>query len=178
MFVWKGMRRMPPGYAQKVVTSGYITSVLPPFEVGAQPLPEIKDLGTAIEPIVGYREFYVGIDPVGGEPTLLSLNGTMWPPKRKLVAFCGNDLLADHTSPHIDCNCGIYAWDANHRCAGRPLQGEVSLWGDVLIGEYGYRAEYAYPRILHISPEIPIRNAEIVREGLEERYGIPVVIGS
>lgn len=141
------------------------------------PLPELKDLGLAIEPIVAVREFGVYMD--GNDPVLTSFNGVPWPAYEPLYATCGNNPFTDHDAPSLDCQCGIYAWDASRGYAAGPgsLSGEVYLWGDILICEMGYRAEVAYPKSLHINGT-PTRNAIRIRDGLADMYGVPVTLGT
>jgi hypothetical protein len=47
--------------------------------------------------------------------------------------------------------------------------GSVALWGGVIPGEQGWRAQYAYPRKLLVPYEIPL-----VAAALKEEYGVPV----
>lgn len=131
-----------------------------------------KDLGLAIEPIIGWREFQI---LVGGIDTLLSFNGTAWPHMEPLHAVCGHDPLSEHEVPSEHCACGIYAWNACEGVISGKIFGEVYLWGDVLICPMGYRAESAYPKSLILrSPET--RPALRIRDALREAYQIPVTI--
>lgn len=52
-----------------------------------------------------------------------------------------------HQAPHKDCTCGVYAAQTPEQCAahGKYVVGRVSLWGTVVPGEKGWRAERAYP---------------------------------
>ncbi len=136
--------------------------------------PEIKDLGLAIEPIVGGRTFDVSTE--GDDIGLHSINGVYWPPRKALTAYCLNNPFAAHESPHIDCQCGIYSWNLE-QAAGFPntLWGEVYLWGDVIVCDLGYRAEFAYPKELHINATAT-RAAQRIRDGLEATYGVPVTL--
>lgn len=139
------------------------------------PAPELKDLGLAIEPIIGHRIFAVEIQVTTGRPVLVSMNGCWWPKRRALQAVCGDNVFADHNAPKANCTCGIYAWNVN-RLASDVLTAEVYLWGDVLICDFGYRAEFAYPKSLHITNP-GTRVAERIRAELEEDYGVPVTMG-
>lgn len=152
-------------------STGYIS--IEPFP--ASP-PELQDLGLAIEPIVGLRSFGIYMD--GNDPVLTSFNGTPWPAYEALYANCGSNPIGDHDPPGLGCQCGIYAWKPTHnppQGAG-SISGEVYLWGDVLIADYGYRAEIAYPKSLHIESQ-PTRSAMRVRDGLADMYGVPVTLG-
>lgn len=131
----------------------------------------IKDMGLAIEPIVGLRGYTV--DPETMQ--LISFNSVAWPHREPLYALCDNNPFAAHDAPGEDCQCGIYAWNADLKNNVSGLFGEVYLWGDVLVCPYGYRAEIAYPKNLTIQAP-KTRSALRVRDGLEEAYGIPVII--
>ena len=82
-----------------------------------------------------------------------------------------------HPAPDESCSCGIYAADtrggtAMYRSSGSVLV-EVSLWGKVVIGDHGARAQYAYPKRI-IAPKH--RRADAEKAG--ELYGVPVEIES
>lgn len=73
------------------------------------------------------------------------------------------------------CTCGLYSWrhpdPVGHR-SGR-VAGVVELWGRVLIGEHGYRAQYA--KVVAISgPRRAVADSfrSAGREAAE-RYGVP-----
>lgn len=93
-----------------------------------------------------------------------------------------------HTaSPVEECACGIYA--LKDRDMGSPYVttgdawGEVYLWGKVIEGEYGYRAQYAYPKSLEIhNPDmepllaeygVPITNVSAVQIAVSKAVGSP-----
>jgi hypothetical protein len=88
---------------------------------------------------------------------------------------------ARHDAPTETCTCGVYAvpFQLIRKFAlrdglppGRSLAiGTVSLWGEVIECERGWRAQFAYPsRIFmpHVSP-----HAEEYAAGLED-YRVPV----
>jgi len=97
----------------------------------------------------------------------------LWPKNANYVARCGRHALLlggpSHTSPSVDCSCGIYAlksmedlanvsgdnaWSIIHDYGSKSilLAGKVWLWGKVLIHAQGYRAQYAcIKRITHIA---------------------------
>ena len=84
-----------------------------------------------------------------------------------------------HESPHIRCTCGIYAMKrldhvlVRFRCA---VYGEVYLWGKVVEHEYGWRAQYAYPKTLILNVEAGSRVGDSL-EGLTA-YGADIYIGN
>lgn len=65
---------------------------------------------------------------------------------------------ADHSPPEVGCTCGIYALKEEDRAGPRPAgvwaEGHVRLWGRVIEGSRGYRAQHARiegPLRLHVS---------------------------
>jgi hypothetical protein len=159
------------GYASSSVTTVTIPSLASYASLPVPP-PVLKDMGLAIEPIVGLRSFYV--DPETMQ--LVSFNGFAWPHREPLEALCNENLFADHDAPHEDCVCGIYAWKHNDeidRTAGNVF-GDVYMWGDVLICDEGYRAQLAYPKSLTLKAVKATRVLERLRDGLAVAYGVPV----
>src|SRR6266481_1046762 len=64
-----------------------------------------------------------------------------------------------HEAPHSTCSCGVYATkNIEHlRQSGYErygIHGEVYLWGTVIEHERGWRAQFAYPKNLFLSPDI------------------------
>lgn len=93
--------------------------------------------------LIGWRTWDV---PMFGS-AILSFNKTRWEPKQKFIASCPKgDKCA---GPH--CTCGIYSWKQRRKVIEgfnklKHVMGEVWVWGRVLECEYGYRAEFAYPK--------------------------------
>jgi hypothetical protein len=148
------------------------------------PMPheKLKDLGVGIEPIVGYRDFYVTL--VNGAMVLTSRNGAVWNPIEKHRALCTPQgqtaqlLDLRHDSPNEFCNCGIYAFDApdhHDMKMSNAVWGEVNLWGNVLICDSGYRAQFAYPKTLFVVNN-GTETIHWVVEKLTELYMIPVYL--
>jgi hypothetical protein len=140
-------------------------------------------LKTGTEPIVGYRDFSL-IQGLYGL-ALKSRNNAIWPPRTKMYALCNGNPFIGHDAPDLDCACGIYAYDSpdnpSLRADSSALWGEVMLWGDVLVCDSGYRAQYAYPSYLFLrtSPHNKAsKTLELVRDELEDTYGVPVMIVS
>lgn len=74
----------------------------------------------------------------------------------------------EHTTPPgEDCACGIYALKSrdmnSHYLSGADAWGEVYLWGKYVEGDFGYRAQYAYPK------SIAVKGGH----GHLEEYGVP-----
>ena len=63
----------------------------------------------------------------------------------------------EHKAPKVDCACGIYArktfdqLETTYR--GMTIIGTIKLWGDIVQGKVGYRAEFGYPDKLYIMSE-------------------------
>jgi hypothetical protein len=141
-----------------------------------------------VDPIVGWR--YWRVTPGG----LASLNvrESYWPPRAACEAECRAAPIPMSHSPDAmpseSCACGIYA--------ARDLEtlkrlvypfsdpffkqrhvavGEVMLWGRVIEGRRGYRAQRAYPKSLYLvsrkKDEPWVRFSEVALEGA---YGVPV----
>jgi hypothetical protein len=97
---------------------------------------------------------------------------TIWAPGNKTEAICcqqhmltGRRRPAGHRAPHEHCRCGIYASDTPQPPAtlvnridravygypvAQPVLGRVSLWGQVVECEHGWRAACAYPADLYV----------------------------
>jgi hypothetical protein len=140
-------------------------------------------LSKSVEPIVGYRDFKM-IQGLYGL-ALQSRNGAIWPPRKKMMAMCNGDPFAPHDVPDPSCQCGIYAYAKPDASAlqhdNSSLWGEIAMWGEVLVCETGYRAEFAYPTALFMrKPAMPgnrtTRVLEAIRKELEDTYGVPVFI--
>jgi hypothetical protein len=71
---------------------------------------------------------------------------------------CAEVVHGRHEAPQATCTCGIYADKSfDHlRDQGylrRGIGGEVYLWGKVIEHQSGWRAQFAYPKTLVLSPE-------------------------
>ncbi len=128
-------------------------------------------------PLVGWRYWYASErDPL--RLRSVSHPRFAWEPGKALRATC----VFRHAAPAQECNCGVYgAQDLDTlRERGlclRPgilLCGEVNLWGKVIRRGADYRAEYAYPRTLHVVAEtVSGRPLQAVMESLAA-YEVPV----
>jgi hypothetical protein len=80
---------------------------------------------------------------------LHSLNWCPWHPGEPFTAECERQ--GCHEGPRTECTCGVYASKSlDHLCRNGYMEarvhGEVSLWGRVVEHEYGWRAQFAYPK--------------------------------
>lgn len=122
------------------------------------------------------------------------VKSTVWSPCRPLEAECLRPRplrrFRRHHVPEFDCACGVYAselpvaasyLDSSWLGLGgrrvRQVLGRVSLWGEVVVCERGYRASLAYPAHLYVAGRDgrgEVRDdAFDVAAGLEA-YGVPV----
>lgn len=141
---------------------------------------EQVELPDSIEPILAVRAW--NLHREGRQYFLSSCfqYNIIWPHSTKLSALC----LADdpwlnsgikHTAPIQDCDCGIYAlkkvpdehelipWEKE------SIVGLAFMWGKVLEGTKGYRAQYSKPAALLNDERYDIINK------LAKDYSVPVV---
>lgn len=138
---------------------------------------ELEQLGfevpDSIEPIVAYRSW---VQAIGNKNTLVSHCGFPWKPGTPMKAECMHYrhlFREQHNAPMEDCTCGIYA--AKKEQAGlivprSHIYGEVYMWGRVLEGPRGYRAEYAYPK------QFFIRHKDTKKTVEDMGFGVPVIV--
>lgn len=152
-----------------------------------------------VEPVVGWRAWLV----VGERETFRLRSvvyDTLWLPRRKLVASCLHRawLLrfpprrpSEHSPPFARCHCGIYAareiekaasyldvLGRSEKLAVHRVIGRVSLWGEVLECEQGWRGSRAYPAAIYVPTKgrpyrLRVRAAEEIALALTD-YGVPV----
>lgn len=153
-----------------------------PAEEGAT-LPAAPDY---VEALDAWRLWEV--EKVGAEPRLRSLYRIcFWPVGAPLEARCEAHRFrlrrrASHSAPAATCSCGIYG--APFELIRKKLAidhglppgclfviGTVSLWGDVVECERGWRAAFAYPGRLFVPRGFPGAAEQAV--GLGD-YGVPV----
>jgi hypothetical protein len=148
--------------------------------------PEITIAPDYSEALCAWRLWEV--EKLDEAPRLRSLyRDSFWPVGAALEARCEAQRLRlsrrpRHAAPTETCTCGIYA--APFELIRRKLVverslppgclfviGTVSLWGDVLECERGWRAAFAYPSRLFVPLGFPGAAKQAV--GLED-YGVPV----
>jgi hypothetical protein len=72
-----------------------------------------------------------------------------------------------HEAPVESCACGIYAADTIASCPRGQVYGTVKLWGKIVLGTKGSRAEFAYPDELWVPARMKNDPAILA-------YGVPV----
>lgn len=138
------------------------------------------------EPLRGWRCWKLGYTYtelegeviVYQEPRLVSiainpegLDQTPWPPMvRSEAIHWGNAKEEAEKIPGPQCTCGYWAYREREKLAGQYGEnpycfGEVSLWGRVVEGSMGYRAQFAYPMSFHISRVVQELWNELLGEG-------------
>lgn len=79
-------------------------------------------------------------------------------------------LIEKHAAPNETCSCGIYAASTENGVpAGGNVYGKVNLWGKVVPGEKGYRAEFAYPSEFRVA-------AGLADDESLKAFGIPIIV--
>jgi hypothetical protein len=98
----------------------------------------------------GYETSGLLLDPAHGPmPTVQLPEGWGYE-----VEACERDV------PSESCQCGIYALRDRARLYCSPyyrqaeVVGAVSLWGKIIPGEDGYRAQFAYPLVLYTDSKL------------------------
>lgn len=137
-----------------------------------------------VDAIVGWRSWKIGYtytetdgeQIVYGEPRLVSIainpdgiDQTPWQPGKRAEAVHWGE--ANHKPsevPHPSCTCGYWAFKERSELSGQYgtnpyCFGQVSLWGRIIQGQRGYRAQYAYPLGVQVS--------EVVRDLWNELLG-------
>jgi hypothetical protein len=125
-----------------------------------------------------------------------------WRPREPMVADCNQTLGyrfevthadEDRMPPDSACKCGIYAvrslsglmdvYETSNRLFYRlsierypAVIGLVKMWGKVIPGEWGWRAQYAYPSKLlivdRLAGRLRSRQARVYAD--LEQYGVPI----
>lgn len=158
------------------------------------------------EPIVGWRLWHVA-EREGALRLVSPLYRTPWPPRGELRADCRRGLepgvalypprRRSHSSPDPLCGCGVYGSRSPGDAAAymtrffksredvvHRVLGTVSLWGEVVECETGWRAARAYPRRIFVplprgrlvslrGLRRPALSAEAIALALAD-YGVPI----
>ena len=131
-------------------------------------------LDTVVEPIIGWRGWFLRVSAFGPELVPAGAGRGGWPWRAPMTARCAEG--REHRSPDPSCGCGLSAFkpETAHRSRGSrfPVIGTVSMWGRIVEHQHGWRAEHAYPDRLRLVCGACLR----ARTG--RRAGIPVVAGT
>lgn len=99
----------------------------------------------------------------------------VWTPGETMRAWCHHAGFFHQDGkgcPDERCSCGIYALKSSHLSeyyiTETIVGGKVLLWGKIIPGTWGYRAEYAYPAEFHVHPAM--KNDENLA-----KFGVPIV---
>jgi hypothetical protein len=128
--------------------------------------------------LVGWRCW--GLAKTSSGVQLVSHGGTIWPSDQPLTAECGAG--NTHLPPGVTCSCGIYALSEEdgfpyyaYDGPAYAVFGTVYLWGEVVRGTRGYRAQYAHPKALFLAHRDwryaqPLRDAYRITVQLQNPY--------
>lgn len=158
-----------------------------------------------VEPTIGWRAWtYTAAGLVSPQ------RGTPWPARQHIEAEClfdrlvmpfasapglvlatkalhdeGHEADTPHAAPMETCNCGIHATAipaaAQSYATGLEIVGTVKLWGRVVEGEWGWRAQYAYPnRLWLIAPSERAGTGVLDKLAgqISDEYGVPVEVST
>jgi hypothetical protein len=165
------------------------------FGGAASPAPDY------VQPVLAWRLWHA-IELDGGVALRSLFYPTVWPRREILVACCGRrspiqallrraGVSGAHDAPFERCECGIYAATLRPvldylreppTLGVNVLQrvvGLVSLWGNVVECENGWRASHAYPSALFVPSQLLGNDARLspsqVASSLEG-YGVAVEV--
>ncbi len=114
---------------------------------------------------VGWRAW--AIETRGDEILLSSVTrAEVWPARERMEASCR----IGHEPPAKSCGCGLYAASTLEHLQGMDYHrheaviGQVALWGRVIAGTLGWRAQFGYPERLLVPYglwrlAVPLRDA-------------------
>lgn len=151
--------------------------------VDAAEMPEAPD---AFEEEEGFRAWIVKKRLVPGEIPMLrsvTVHEAFWQPGAPMKAVCSRED-EKHTPPHEHCSCGLYTAKTLKHLLSMPYHrydekdddetvvlGRVKLWGKVIEGTQGWRAEFGYPSVLYV----PFESWRLI-DPLREAYRVPVAV--
>lgn len=72
-------------------------------------------------------------------------------------------------APQANCSCGIYSGKAASDCPAGTVLGKVKLWGTIVPGDKGSRAQYGYPSEFHVGSDL-IDNQAL------KAFGVPMIL--
>jgi hypothetical protein len=155
----------------------------------------VIEIPDAVDVAIGWRTWSISVTGnIEGEVPQMRLRSVshssfLWLPREAVEAKCSRSTgkangvdRKGHEVPDEHCSCGLYSaktfehlqtmsyhfYDAD---SGFNAVGRVKLWGKVVEGTQGWRAQYGYPETLYVPFE-----AWRYREALEEQYGVKVLL--
>jgi hypothetical protein len=114
---------------------------------------DIEPQGTVV-PAEGFRFWFIDqrnmmLVPAVSQAQVDLFTKPDWLPHEVNEAHCGNGSETDtHLVPSLSCNCGFAAlnhWDPRPARHSGGVVGKVDLWGRTIVGDLGYRAQFAKP---------------------------------
>lgn len=155
---------------------------------------------TLERPLMGVRDFAVHMDGYLRSPVA---DDVVWTPDTVQGATCHTNAQRvaleheKHAAPESDCRCGCYAYYSTQEQdrhggvspAVQPVGAVVSAWGDVVLHDVGFRAEYMQVEAIvmlgdveeyHLATGSDLTPAELVQSWhqLAERYAVPLLAPS
>jgi hypothetical protein len=148
-----------------------------------------------VEPMYAWRSWVLRRETVFGSVTIMQAK---WRPGEIMRATCAEKY--GHKAPEASCRCGIYAVKTPDQPWGYisdyvreryTVMSIVALWGKVIEGPQGWRAEFCYPQLIILIPpagaptlrypspypEDPRKRVPIGRDLLYKAWRVPVLIG-
>jgi hypothetical protein len=142
------------------------SSMLEEVRQEAPPEPEFPvDL---VEPLAGWKQVYFQEE----NGYLWSNFDTIWEPLKRLAASCHMPRPGHEGVVVLHCSCGIYAVDERYvrEWDSDGILIEVYGWGRYVRGDAGWRAQYAYPKAIHLR-----RHQAHLLHALR-RYRVPIFV--
>jgi hypothetical protein len=129
-----------------------------------------------LEPLIGWR-LWAGYNTQGFLKALVSDH--YWVPSKPAESLCTHCKHPD--LPKMNNNSGFYSFKnvaelVKQTQDGRwiyntQIVGQVYLWGRIVVCEFGYRSQFAYPKALLVSTEQE-------KDDLEKVWHIPIEVGN
>lgn len=142
--------------------------------------------------VVGWRAWDVARQPDSDGKVMLQsvTHSYTWVPFEKARAECSvctsTDTRARDCIPGDACSCGFYAakslehlrtmsyhtYNSEDDDGPVTIVGRLAMWGKVIEGSQGWKAEYAYPEMLFV----PFEVAKSLAQPVSNTYGVPVTL--
>jgi hypothetical protein len=121
-----------------------------------------------VEPLAGWKQVYFQEE----SGYLWSSFDALWEPLKRLTAICHRDEIKHEGVVVLNCSCGIYALDLREarEWDHDGILIEVYGWGRYVRGDAGWRAQYAYPKAIHLR----LHQAHLLHA--LRRYRVPIFV--